>query len=211
MENKTGFVSKNRKKTDNESDTKHHGCFFGKRMVCHKSTSIFKSLRSRKLGRTPFRTQRVSSITEQSSCDIQTSLSDKIILQVGVKILLKNKEGKYLLLRRSIKKYPEVKSRWDIVGGRINAGASLIKNLKREIFEETNLKLVGAPKLIYAQDILRKVGHHVVRLTYIGEAKGKIKLDESENDMYEWFSLKELKKLKDIDIYLKELLRNNLI
>jgi ADP-ribose pyrophosphatase YjhB (NUDIX family) len=194
MENKTGFVSKNRKKTDNESDTKHRVCFFGKRMV-HR----------------PSKTQRVSSITEQSSCDIQTSLSDKIILQVGVKILLKNKEGKYLLLRRSILKYPEVKSRWDIVGGRINAGVTLMENLKREIFEETNLKLSGVPKLIYAQDILRKVGHHVVRLTYIGEAKGKIKLDESENDMYEWFSLKELKKLKDIDIYLKELLENNLI
>ncbi|MCX6717372.1 MAG: NUDIX hydrolase [Candidatus Taylorbacteria bacterium] len=132
-------------------------------------------------------------------------------MQVGVKILLKNKEGKYLLLKRSILKYPEVKSRWDIVGGRINAGVSLIENLKREIFEETNLKLVGAPKLIYAQDILRKVGHHVVRLTYIGESKGKIKLDKEENDIYEWFSLKELKKLKDIDIYLKEVLKNNLI
>lgn len=38
-------------------------------------------------------------------------------LQVGVKVLLKNKEGNYLLLRRSLKKYPGVKGRWDIAGG----------------------------------------------------------------------------------------------
>jgi hypothetical protein len=28
---------------------------------------------------------------------------------------------------------------------------------------------------------LRKEGYHVVRLTYLGEAKGEIKLDEKEN------------------------------
>jgi len=37
-------------------------------------------------------------------------------LQVGVKVLLKNKEGKFLLIRRSPKKYPEVGPKWDIVG-----------------------------------------------------------------------------------------------
>jgi len=137
-------------------------------------------------------------------------MENNITLQVGVKILLKNKEGKYLLLRRSILKYPEVKSRWDIVGGRINSGVTLIENLKREILEETNLELVGIPKLIFAQDILRKEGYHVVRLTYLGEANGEIKLDEKENDKYEWFNLDELKKKKDVDIYLKEILESKI-
>jgi len=41
-------------------------------------------------------------------------------LQVGVKVLLKNKAGQYLLLRRALEKYPEIQGRWDIVGGRIN-------------------------------------------------------------------------------------------
>ncbi len=52
-------------------------------------------------------------------------------LQVGVKILLKNSEGEYLLLRRNPKKYPEVGAKWDIVGGRIVAGTSLLENLRR--------------------------------------------------------------------------------
>ncbi len=135
-------------------------------------------------------------------------MEDNIILQVGVKILLRNKDGKYLMLRRSLEKYPEIKGRWDIVGGRIDPGIKLLENLKREIKEETNLELVGETKLIAAQDILRNNGKHVVRLTYVGEASGNIILDQSENDQYKWYDWQELVILDDVDIYFKELLDN---
>ncbi len=36
-------------------------------------------------------------------------------LQVGVKALLRNPEGKYLLARVSQEKYPEIGPKWDIV------------------------------------------------------------------------------------------------
>lgn len=137
-------------------------------------------------------------------------MSDKK-LQVGVKVLLKNKEGKYLLLRRSLKKYPDIKGRWDIVGGRIDPGSSLLENLKREIKEEANLDLVDQPHLVAAQDIMPNDTKHVVRLTYIGTIDGNIKLDESENDKYQWYSGEELKKLEDVDIYFKELLDKQII
>ena len=132
---------------------------------------------------------------------------NKADLQVGVKILLKNKDGKYLLLRRSLKKYPEIQGRWDIVGGRINPGSTLLENLKREVKEETGLKLVGEPRLVGAQDILRILDRHVVRLTYAGEAVGKVRLDTKENDKYRWFEQKELEQLEDTDIYFRELLK----
>jgi len=134
-----------------------------------------------------------------------------IKLQVGVKVLLKNKEGKYLMLRRSLEKYPEIKGRWDIVGGRIDPGSSLFDNLKREVKEETDLELIKEPKLIAAQDIMPNSEKHVVRLTYIGEIEGDITLDKTENDMYKWYTMGELKNLEDIDIYFKELLDNNSI
>src|SRR3989344_2508693 len=133
-------------------------------------------------------------------------MANDILLQVGVKVLLKNKEGKYLLLHRSAEKYPEVKGRWDIVGGRTEPGRSLFGNLKRGVREETGLELVGEPRLIAAQDILRSAGKHVVRLTYVGEARGGAVLDTNENDTYKWYSRAELSKLDDVDIYLKELL-----
>lgn len=128
-------------------------------------------------------------------------------LQVGVKVLLKNKEGKYLLLRRSLEKYPEVKGRWDIVGGRIDPGVPLMANLQREVKEETGLALDGDPTLVAAQDILRNPERHVVRLTYVGNAApGDVALDTSENDMHRWYAYDELMKLDDVDMYFKELL-----
>ena len=142
---------------------------------------------------------------------MNTSDEEKVMLQVGVKILLKNSAGQYLLLRRSLEKYPEVKGRWDIVGGRINPGIPLLENLKREVREETGLMLSNEPRLVGAQDILRNPQRHVVRLTYVGEANGNISLDTTENDMYKWFEKNELLKLSDMDMYFKELLATNFL
>jgi len=125
-------------------------------------------------------------------------------LQVGVKVLLKNKEGKFLLLHRNWDKYPEVKkdNSWDIVGGRIEKGTPLLENLKREIFEETKLNLTEEPKLIAAQDILR-TDKHVVRLTYMGKIEGEPQLDEY-HDSYKWVSLVEMKEEPNLDQYFRE-------
>ena len=133
-------------------------------------------------------------------------MENNIVLQVGVKALLQNERGEYLLLRRSLIKYPEVKGRWDIVGGRIKAGKTLLENLQREIEEETGLIFRGVPKLIAAQDILRNHERHVVRLTYLGQVTGVVNLDVTENDDYKWYEWKELNEIEDIDIYFKQLL-----
>ena len=130
-------------------------------------------------------------------------------LQVGVKILLKNRDGKFLLLQRNPIKYPEVGAKWDIVGGRINPGLSLLENLKREVMEEAGLEIMGDPKLILAQDIL-KTDKHVVRLTYIGEAVGEVKLSE-EHSEFRWLSIEEFSKLEPMDKYIKEILDKKLI
>lgn len=128
-------------------------------------------------------------------------------LQVGVKILLRNAEGKYLLVRRSTEKYPEVgQHQWDIVGGRIDAGVPLSENLKREIKEEVGLNLEKEPQLVAAQDILRIPGRHVVRLTYIGEISGIPQLDLEEHSDFQWLTSEELKSLQGLDLYVKELL-----
>lgn len=119
-------------------------------------------------------------------------------LQVGVKVLLKNKEGKYLLLHRNPEKYPDVdhKELWDIVGGRIDPGKTLLENLKREVKEETGFDLNSTPKLIAAQDILRNKDRHVVRLTYTAEIDGsKPQLDEDHTDA-KWFTIEEMKNLE---------------
>lgn len=131
-------------------------------------------------------------------------------LQVGVKVLLKNPEGKFLVMRRSPEKYPESPLRWDIPGGRIDAGTTLMANLLREVHEETGLSLDGGAKLIAAQDILKNVGKHVVRLTYEGTAEGEPTLSD-EHVEYRWVSVEELEQLAELDRFVKELLDDGYI
>jgi len=123
-------------------------------------------------------------------------------LQVGVKIILQNKEGKYLMLLRSAIKYPEAGAKWEIAGGRINLGSALVENLKREVMEEAGLEITDDPKLIAAQDIIRPY-KHIVRLTYSGFADGEVKLSD-EHTEYKWLSREELMNLEPIDPILKE-------
>ncbi|MFA6354432.1 MAG: NUDIX domain-containing protein [Candidatus Paceibacterota bacterium] len=131
-------------------------------------------------------------------------------LQVGVKAILKNQSGLFLLLRRSEIKYPGAGGMWDIPGGRIDIGTPLLENLKREIKEETSLDLTEIPKLIAAQDIFRSSEKHIVRLTYLGSIEGKPKTSE-EHDAFKWFSKEEIKNLTRLDSYIKELITQNLI
>jgi ADP-ribose pyrophosphatase YjhB (NUDIX family) len=132
-------------------------------------------------------------------------------LKVGVKILLKNKEGKYLLVRRNLEKYPDIKGEWDIVGGRIEEGKTLFDNLKREVREETDLDLIKEPKLIAAQDILRVPGKHIVRLTYIGEIEGEVKLDTEENSECKWLEKNEIINMENLDTYFKDIIDKKVI
>ena len=134
-----------------------------------------------------------------------------MILQVGVKVFLRNKEGKYLLIKRSPVKYPDVKDPWDIVGGRIDAGSQLLENLKREVKEETELQIISEPILVAAQDIMPNPGKHIVRLTYIADTEGESVLDTVENTEYRWLSLDEIKKQEGLDKYVKEVVLRGLV
>lgn len=131
-------------------------------------------------------------------------------LQVGVKVFLKNEKGEVLLLRRNPKKYPEIGPKWDIVGGRIDIGAPLLENLKREVKEETGLEITSEPKLLYAQDILnveRFPGRHIVRLTYVADTRGEPVVDH-ESLEFSWFSVEGMKRIPDgeLDQFTKEVL-----
>ncbi|MEK7208242.1 MAG: NUDIX hydrolase [Patescibacteria group bacterium] len=135
-------------------------------------------------------------------------MAESIILQVGVKVFLKNPRGRYLLLERSPTRYPNVKNRWDIPGGRIFPGTPLLENIKREVFEETRLSMVSEPKLIAAQDIIRLPEKHIVRLTFLAETKGEPALDK-EHLSYKWVTLKEMRVLKKLDEFTREILERD--
>ena len=132
-----------------------------------------------------------------------------MILQVGVKIFLENNEKRFLLLKRSQIKYPAIKNLWDIPGGRINPGTTLLDNLRREVSEETGLKILGRPRLLFAQDIL-KPSKHIVRLTFRAQTNGVPQLNE-ESTNFCWLSAKEMLKLSGLDEFTREVLERNLL
>lgn len=134
-----------------------------------------------------------------------------VTLQVGVKVFLRNKAGKFLLIKRSPIKYPNVLDAWDIVGGRIEPGSKLIENLRREVKEETKLEIISEPKLICAQDIIPNAEKHVVRLTYVADTEGEPKLDTEENTEYRWLTLEEIQAEPNLDKYVKEVLGKKLL
>ena len=131
-------------------------------------------------------------------------------LQVGVKILLRNPDGKFLLIRRSAEKYGS--SKWDIPGGRIDPGTSLSENLAREVMEETQLTMTSEPRIIGAQDIFAYADHHVVRITYIGTAEGDPQLSD-EHTEFRWVTWSELKAMpvEELDRYVKALMEEGVI
>jgi 8-oxo-dGTP pyrophosphatase MutT (NUDIX family) len=132
-------------------------------------------------------------------------------LQVGVKVLLKNSEGKILLLKRSEEKYGKTNGSWDIVGGRIDPGTPLLDNLKREVEEETKLSLTSTSKLIAAQDIIPNEERHIVRLTYVAHTEGEPELDGREHGEYKWVTFEQLAEEKDLDVYVVSLLKEGLL
>ncbi len=111
-------------------------------------------------------------------------------LQIGVKALIQDEDGRFLFLKRA---QPVVQGRitWDIPGGRINKDEPLLAGLAREVMEETGAEVTTEhAQLINAQDIfIADKNLHIVRLTYlIGVAAMTIALSD-EHSEYVFFTL----------------------
>ncbi len=134
-------------------------------------------------------------------------------LQVGIKAFSLNEKGQILVLEKNVEGRPHHKGRWDIPGGRIDVGSSLMANLTREIFEETGLEvdLSYVPRLLLAQDIIREK-FHTVRLTYWIHVKGDVVISD-EHLSYQWVTVPELKELIDADedSVLKDAINNGIL
>lgn len=115
-------------------------------------------------------------------------------LQVGVKVLLRSKDGSYLLIKR--KGYDTLDGTWDIPGGRIEPNEPLATALKREVMEEIGVDLTSSPQLITAQDIFPANKElHVVRLTYIVDQSVAAITLSDEHSEYGYFTYDEIKAL----------------
>jgi mutator protein MutT len=124
-------------------------------------------------------------------------------LQVGVKLLIKNSNGQYLLVQRN--KPLADGSDWDIPGGRIEPTERVEEALSRELREEIGVDLDTKVKLFKVQDIiLPDADLHVVRITYTTTFDKEINLG-TEHHGFKWVGLKQAFDV-NLDPYLRDVL-----
>jgi 8-oxo-dGTP diphosphatase len=120
--------------------------------------------------------------------------------------LIKNKNGKFLVTKRS-KTDDYQPGVWDIPGGTIEFGEEPEKALLREVLEETDLT-VKVFKPIYVFAYLSGPERHQFQIVYDCEyIDGEVKLNSNDHDKYRWVSKEELKSIKKI-AFLKGLSEN---
>ena len=129
-------------------------------------------------------------------------------LQIGVKAIIKNKQNQILMLKRAVPSEINKDYYWDLPGGRLRPEETIHDALTREIMEETGMKMIGDPHIIFSQDIfIDNKQRHVVRLTYIVDTIGtEIVIDKQEHTEYKWVNLDEVKNIT-FDKYLEPIIK----
>lgn len=124
---------------------------------------------------------------------------------IGVKAIIKNNDGKILLLRRSAK-YNHLSMQYDIPGGKINFGEEPEEGLEREVKEETNLDVKTVERVLDVRTIFKDDTLQIIRITYlctvILASLENIKLSD-EHVSYTWMHPHEMneQEFKDTQLY----------
>ncbi|KKP67243.1 MAG: Protein GrpE [Candidatus Moranbacteria bacterium GW2011_GWE1_35_17] len=128
-------------------------------------------------------------------------------IQLTVKAVVVNKDGKVLLLKRAEKEVTN-SSKYDLPGGGIEKGETMEKSLKRELVEELgldNVEIVGVIRVGEYPEGHKKFDS-LKALRFIAHYNGgEIKLNPREHSEFEWLNIDEaIKKLNTGDGFEEE-------
>jgi 8-oxo-dGTP pyrophosphatase MutT (NUDIX family) len=113
---------------------------------------------------------------------------------VSQKAFIFNKQGKILVIRRT-KTAPIFPLYWDLPGGVLEHGEKMKEAIKREIIEETGLRVKDL-ELIEAGSLFASKETFWIHILYRAETlSNKVKLS-FEHDKFEWISPKKFLKIK---------------
>jgi 8-oxo-dGTP diphosphatase len=115
---------------------------------------------------------------------------------LAVRILLFNEHEEVLLLQRSQRSKTNP-GKWELPGGKIDAGESFDTALTREILEETGLTIRIHHTAGTAEQILPN--WHVIHLVMTGHIEsGNVGISE-EHELFRWVQISDMKNLKLAD------------
>ncbi len=112
--------------------------------------------------------------------------------QVAVKAVIKNSEGKFLIVREG--------ERWQAVGGRLEKGEKLEEGLRRETQEETGITDLVVGKIIHVDEWFAKPEgelKHIVALFFLCEVTSSDVVLSDEHQEYAWVTPVELEQYGD--------------
>lgn len=114
-------------------------------------------------------------------------------MYVALKALIV-KNGKILIIKRSFKE-DVYANEWDLPGGKLKFGENPVNGLKREVSEETGLKIkIIKPISVWTFFKSRKT--QVIGITFLAKVvSGKIRLGKEHTD-FKWISPEEIDKYK---------------
>ncbi len=116
-------------------------------------------------------------------------------IAVAVKCLIENEKSEFLILEKSVEeaKNDRSESLYDIPGGRLEYGETLIDAISREVREETSLNL-DRFTLLDVQTIVRKDGLQLMILAYYSKVKEEKIVLSNEHCNFLWVSKEEINK-----------------
>lgn len=114
------------------------------------------------------------------------------LFQIGVKALITNKDGRILLLDSGSWHLKDQKRHWDIPGGRIQEGHSIMGTLKRELEEEIGVDEVKEVKLFTA--VISNFSNLFLLIYKIKIPEGSKIILSEEHSGYKWVDNKEASK-----------------
>ncbi len=110
-----------------------------------------------------------------------------------VNTIIKNKEGKFLLIKRKDDQIHAGK--WAFPGGVIEPTETIGEALKRELKEETGLELKGIIKKISEYEYDRPDGKKTIGESYLIKTDEKDVLLNLESEEFAWVTIEEMQKL----------------
>ena len=125
--------------------------------------------------------------------------NDKLHI-VTVVAVIRNREGKYLVLKRHENEvaYPGM---YTFPGGKIEGNDTTEETLFKEVEEEANLKLKSGKVLLKDKSILRPDKQTSKSLSFLCEVEGSENVTISKDFTdYKWVSVEELKNIPHVGI-----------
>lgn len=124
---------------------------------------------------------------------------------IGVHAFFLNEKGETLILQRAkTNSYKPLK--WDIPGGKMQSGEDVETALKREVFEETGLKIIsaGKPLSVYVnrEQLPAREDVQIVFECIIENTDESVQIHLSEHCGYKWITPEQLSSVDCME-YLK--------